>query len=90
MKTNKWVDGKQQDMWPNITDHIGWAVQTAGPIDLDLEQSTPMYNTGSLRTLPTGFPMILKHVTKDGFAFTYHHDNGVMRFPVELLVPWRR
>jgi hypothetical protein len=90
MKSNKWLDGRQQDMWPNIQDHIGWVVQTAGPVDLALEGSTASWNTGRLQRLPAGFPMILKDVTPEGYAFGYHHDNGVMRMPVELLIPWRK
>lgn len=90
IKSKKWLDGKNWDMWPDPSEHIGWAVVTAGPVDLELEGSTPMYNSGSITQLPPEFPMILKAVTPDGYAYTYHHDNGVMRMPVEVLKPWQK
>jgi hypothetical protein len=89
IKTNKWLDGKQQDMWP-LAEHIGWAVVTAGPVDLEAEGHTPMWNSGRIKVLPPEYPMILKAIDKDGMAYGYHHDNGVMRMPVTLLKPWRK
>ncbi len=91
IKDNKrgWLDGKQFDMWP-VAEHVGWTVVTAGPVDLSIEGSTPAYNNGSLTVLPPNYPMILKAITTDGYAYAYHHENGVMRMPAEVLKPWER
>lgn len=86
IKSNRWLDGRQQDLWPDRIDHINWVVQTAGPVNLDLEDRTVMFNSGKTRTLPSGFPMILKSV-EDGMAYCYNDHEGVIRVPVELLVP---
>lgn len=87
MKSQKWLDGKQQDQWP-IAQHIGWVVCTAGWVDLDLEPQNVQFNCGLQRLLPPGTRMILKHI-EDGYAFTYNN-NGVMLMPVEVLEPWIR
>lgn len=83
-----WSDGRQYDMWP-VEEHVGWTVVTAGPVDLELEGSTPAYNNGRLRKLPPNFPMILKAI-HSGYAYTYHHENGVMKMPAEVLKPWEK
>ena len=90
IKSKKWLDGKNWDLWPNIAEHIGWAVVTAGPVNLELEGHTPMYNVGDLQILPTEYPMILKAIDGNGMAYCYNHDNGVMRIPATLLKPWQR
>lgn len=89
IKDNRWLDGKQFDKWPHIEDHIGWTVVTAGPIDLTLEAETPSFNSGPTKILPPDFPMILKDI-RDGMAYGYHHEEGVIRVPVELLKPWSK
>jgi hypothetical protein len=71
-----WLDGKQHDMWPDIGEHVGWTVVTAGPVDLELEGHTAAVNNGRLKQLPSGYPMILKNIDKTGMAYAYHHDNG--------------
>lgn len=86
IKDNRWVDGKQQDLWPDSVDHINWTVATAGPVNLDLEDRTVMFNAGRTRILPTGFPMVLKTI-KEGMAYCYSDHEGVIRVPAELLVP---
>lgn len=90
IKSNKWLDGKNWDMWPNIYEHIGWTVVTAGPVDLEIEGHTPMWNVGDLQKLPTEYPMILKAIDKYGMAYGYNHDNGVMKMPATVLKPWQR
>lgn len=87
MKSQKWLDGKQQNVWP-IEKHIGWVVCTAGWVDLDLEPQNVSYNCGPQRILPPGTRMILKHI-EEGYAYTYSN-NGVMLMPVEVLEPWVR
>lgn len=89
IRENKWLDGKQLDKWPVPEEHIGWAVATAGPVDLDLEDRTPSFNDGPTRRLPTGFPMILKDIT-GGYAYGYNEHEGVIRLPPELLRPWSK
>lgn len=89
IKSKKWLDGKNWDLWPNIEEHIGWTVVTAGPVSLSMEGTTPMYNCGPILDLPTGYPMILKAI-ENGYAYGYHHENGVMRMPVEVLKPWQK
>lgn len=89
MKKQQWLDGKQQEYWP-VETQIGWSVITAGWVDLDLEDQGVEFNTGRMRILPPGLPMILKHIDSDGFAYTYRDDNSVMRMPAELLEPWKR
>lgn len=90
IKSKKWLDGKNWDMWPNISEHIGWAVVTAGPVDLEMEGQTSSWNNGSLQKLPPEFPMILKAIDGNGMAYCYHHENGVMRMPATVLKPWQR
>lgn len=86
IKENKWRDGKQLDKWPQLEEHIGWSVETAGFVNLDLEESSTSYNNGKARLLPPRFPMILKDI-RDGMAYGYNHIEGVIRIPVELLRP---
>lgn len=88
-KKRGWLDGKPWNMWP-LAEHIGWTVVTAGPVDLEIEGRTPAYNNGRLVKLPPDYPMILKEITPDGYAYAYHHENGVMKMPAELLKPWQR
>lgn len=90
IKSKKWLDGKNWDLWPNIAEHIGWTVVTAGPVDLEMEGHTPMWNSGRMKQLPAEFPMILKAIDKNGNAYGYHHENGVMRMPATLLKPWQK
>ena len=87
-KSKRWLDGVNYEQWP-IGKHVGWAVITAGWVDLDLEAQGVMFNTGRQRKLPPGTPMILKHIDEDGYAYTYSN-NGVMRMPVQVLEPWKR
>jgi hypothetical protein len=86
IRTNKWLDGKQGYMWP-IEKHLGWAVATAGPVDLDLEERTVMYNDGPTRLLPYGFKMVLKEIDNSDMAYLYHHNEGVIKIPAQLLEP---
>jgi hypothetical protein len=90
IKSKKWLDGKNWDMWPSLAEHIGWTVVTAGPVDLELEGHTPMWNMGPLKQLPYEFPMILKDIDGNGNAYCYHHENGVMRMPATVLKPWQK
>lgn len=90
IKSKKWLDGKNWDMWPNIAEHVGWTVVTAGPVDLEMEGHTAGINIGKLQQLPMGYPMILKAIDNDGLAYGYHHENGVMRMPATLLKPWQK
>lgn len=69
------------------TEHIGQFVFTVGPVDLDLEVGAPSINEGDQRELPTGYPMILRHIDEDDMAYGYHATNGLMRMPAVLLVP---
>lgn len=87
-KSKRWLDGYNFEEWP-IERHIGWTVATAGPVDLDLEDQNVMFNTGKTRVLPVGYPSVLKAIVR-GYAYTYDINNGVMKFPVELLRPWER
>lgn len=80
------VDGRQLDVWPASKDYLGWVVETAGPVNLDLEDRTVMYNNGVTRLLPSGFRMILNGL-ENNMAFCYHNQEGVIRIPVELLRP---
>lgn len=85
-RTNRWQDGYNMEMWP-IARHIGWQVQTAGMVQLDLiEPKGPGYNYGSQRVLPPKTRAVLKHIDERGRAYVYN-DNGVMMMPVELLEP---
>jgi hypothetical protein len=88
IKENKWLDGRQLDKWP-IEEHVGWSVETAGWVDLDIEDRTPMFNNGPTRRLPPHFPMILKEV-KGEYAYTYNHNEGVIRVPYTILRPISR
>lgn len=89
MAKRKWLDGRPIADYPSRS-HIGWVVYTAGWVDLDLEEVPGNFNYGSLRHLPPGFPMILKDIVGDGMAISYHHDQGVLKLPVELLQPHRK
>jgi hypothetical protein len=87
IKSNKWIDGKVQTLWP-IIQHLGWSVQTAGVVELDLiEPKSGSYNYGPHRILPPKTIVILKHIDDKGKAFVYNHEDGVMMMPVELLEP---
>ena len=87
-KSNQWRDGRQEYLWP-VYSQIGWAVQTAGRVDLDLvEPKNVNYNQGKLRILPAKTVIgILKHVDYAGKAFVYSTDHGVVMVPQELLEP---
>ena len=84
-RTNRWVDGRNPTMWP-IYDHIGWVVQTAGVVDLDLLPRSSSFNTTSKSVLMPKTKMILKAID-DGQAYAYDNNLGVLRLPVELLEP---
>lgn len=84
-RTNKWIDGHNPTMWP-IESHLGWVVQTAGIVDLDQLPRSASYNNTPLKRLMPKTKMILKHI-KDGQAYTYDINLGVIRLPVELLEP---
>jgi hypothetical protein len=88
IKDGKWVDGKEGYLWPQSDKHLNWIVETAGPVDLDLEPYESFVNDTTQRVLPAHTPMILKEVV-NGYAYTYS-DHGVLKMPVELLKPWRR
>jgi hypothetical protein len=49
-----------------------------------------MFNDRGPRKLPPGKPMVLKSIDREGYAYTYDYEHGVMRFPQELLVPWQK
>lgn len=85
-KSKKWLDGKQQYLWPVVA-HMGWQVETAGLVDLDeIYPKSGTYNYGPQRRLPRGTRVILKDIDEKGKAYVYN-DNGVMMMPVELLKP---
>lgn len=86
LRDGNWIDGKQGYLWPQDQEHINWIVKTAGPINLDLEDRTVMFNSGKTRILPSGFPMTLKALV-DGMAYCYHDHEGVIKVPVQLLIP---
>ncbi len=88
IRENKWLDGKQLDKWP-VEEHVGWTVETAGWINLDLEDQTGGYNLGPTRMLPPRFPMILKDIRGD-MAYAYNDNEGVIRIPHQLLRPCSR
>lgn len=74
------------NFWP-VSNQIGWTVQTAGRVELDLvEPRSVSYNYGQQRTLPAKTKVLLKHIDDKGRAYVYN-DNGVMMMPVELLEP---
>ena len=89
IREGKWEDGRQLHIWPDSAEYIGWVVQTAGPVNLDLEDRSVMFNNGRQRWLPTGFPMVLKALS-NGMAYCYNDSEGVLRLPVQLLKPFRK
>lgn len=86
-RNHKFVDGKDQSMWP-VHEHIGWTVQTAGVVELDIiHPKSSEYNQGPSRILGPRTKVLLKHIDEKGRAYVYNFENGVMMMPQELLEP---
>lgn len=71
--------------WPTLS-NVGRFVLTAGPIELD---EASAFRDLSGKSLPSGYPIQLKHIDHDEMAYVWDIKFGVLRLPVQLFLPWK-